>query len=109
MGLPEIINNIFHLNTFHTDFILEGSLLQNISEMQKIYNIGYEKALIHTDFILFEPHIVTLSICLGLWFLDYLFDALFWDEYIRPLRTKVKTKIMEWLKYLKTYLLTNLQ
>jgi len=62
--------------------------------MEQSYNV-YEK----TGFILAEPHIVTASMVFGYFFVEEIFFILFWDEYIKPLREKIKKKIKEKIKW----------
>jgi hypothetical protein len=64
---------------------------QSLSYLIKIQS--EHSQFIIPNFILFEPHIVTLSMLLGLVFLDEFFNYLFWND-IRPLRNSLR----EWIK-----------
>lgn len=61
---------------------------------QFLYHLGEHSYLFP---IIYEPHIVTFSLLIGIWYLDELFNITLW-LIIRPYRNKIKELVKKWMK-----------
>jgi hypothetical protein len=78
MVLIGIINNIF----------VEPTLLPITGQMLIVPNI-----------ITYEPHVVTGSIIAGYFIVEEIAYLLFWKEYVKPIREKIKCLIKNVMNY----------
>ena len=75
--------------------MVSQEIINNLIKENYIYHIGEHNFILP---YIYEPHIVTASMVFGFFFIDYLFDYLFWENYIRPVRNNLKEKIINFLK-----------
>ena len=54
--------------------------------------------------ILFEPHVNTFMLLMSIWFLEEFFYYLFWIDYIKPLREKLKCYLQNKFRKIKNSL-----